>query len=548
MRPSRGLALLPSPTPVTLLDARRIEATELRTDVCVVGAGAAGITLARELSAAGREVLLLESGPLHADQDAQGLADLENTGYPVREAFMSRARYFGGSCNLWAGRSMRLAPEDIEERAWVPGSGWPIGWQELAPYYERAARLLELPALERFDPATWEPSLTADERLLFDEPLAPTVSLWARSPKRFGRDHRRELQRSARVRVLLCASAMGLETDSDGSRVAALAAGTLEGRRLRIAARQYVLACGGMENARLLLLSRDEHHPAGLGNAGDRVGRFFMDHPRAVFGSVVLERPGRFPLLRSRPLVDGKVQFGLRLSPELQRREGLLNHYVTFEKKVSGYAEAGYQSFVQTMKVVLRRGYAGRRRDLFKARFGHIPGMVYLLTPKELLPHAVWRHGTRLRERLRRPPEREERIVVYFCEQPPDPESRVTLSDQRDALGLPRTVLRWRLGDEVHASVHRLQEVLGAELARRGAGTLVPGEGEPRYTDASHHMGTTRMSLSERDGVVDTDGRVHGTSNLYVAGSSTFPSAGHQNPTLTLLALTLRLACHLERG
>ena len=392
--------------------------------------------------------------------------------------------------------------------------------------------------------------MTKDEKDLFREPLAPTISLWARSPKRFGADHRRELRRSKRVRVLLHANAMELCTGADGASVETLSTGTLEGARLKIRARIFVLACGGMENARLLLVSRDRHR-AGLGNEGDRVGRFFMDHPRAVYGSVHIRRPARFPLLRAQPLPDGKAQLGLRLTSAVQQREGLLNHYVTFEKKVSGYAEASYQSFVQTMKVVLRRGYAGRRRDLFKARFGNIPGMVYLLTPKELLPHAVWRYGTMLQNAVRRPPEEEERIVVYFCEQPPDPASRVTLSEARDALGMPRTLLRWTLADEIHEGVYRLQAVLARELEERGVGRLVPGEGQPRYTDASHHMGTTRMSTSPAGGVVDTDCRVHGTSNLFVAGSSVFPSAGHHNPTLTLVALTLRLADHigrLERG
>lgn len=524
---------------MTLLDARTLAGATFSCDVCVVGAGAAGITLARELERRGREVCLVESGDLRPDEATQALAEHDVALYPVRENFMARARYFGGSCNLWAGRSMRLAPRDLEERAWVPESAWPIAWDELDRHHARAAELLRLPALERFEPARWAARFGPDERALFDEPLAPTVSLWARSPKRFGADHRRELARSSRVRVLLRANALALRRDEGGARVEALALGTLEGQRLEVRARSFVLACGGIENARLLLLA------PGLGDAGGWVGRSFMDHPRAVYGSVRLVRPARFPLLRARALPDGKAQLGLRLSPAAQERQGLLNHYATFEKKVSGYAEASYQSFVQTMKVVLRRGYAGRRRDLFKARFGHIPGMVYLLTPKELLPHAVWRLGTRLREALARPPAEEERIVVYFCEQPPDPESRVTLGERRDALGLPRAVLSWRIGAEVTRGVLALQGALAERLERCGAGTLAPGEGEPRYTDASHHMGTTRMSAAPADGVVDRDCRVHGTHNLFVAGSSVFPSAGHQNPTLTLLALTLRLAEHL---
>ena len=546
---------------MTLVDARTLDAATLPpADVCIIGAGAAGITLALQLERLGKDVVLIESGDLAPEAATQDLAELENAGYPVRENFMSRARYFGGSCNLWAGRSMHFSAEDLGAREWVEGSAWPLPYAELAAHYPAAAKVLRLPDPARFDAATWTSRWSGEEARLFEAPLRPTISLWATSPKRFARDHRRALKRSRRIRVLLRANAMELrtreadttgatpatgETTGDTTRVRSLAVGTLEGARFDVRARTFVLACGGIENARLLLVSRDAVS-SGLGNANDLVGRYFMDHPRAVYGSLVMEGPARFPLLRSQPLRDGKVQFGLRLDADTQRREGLLNHYVTFEKKVSGYAEASYQSFVQTMKVVLRRGYAGKRSDLFKkAKFGNIPGMVYLLTPKELLPHAVWRYGTKLRNAVRKPPEREERIVVYFCEQPPDRDSRVMLSAARDALGMPRTVLDWRVGNDVHESVRRLQAVLARELEARGVGRLTPGEGDPRYTDASHHMGTTRMGTHAATGVVDTDAKVFGVENLYVASSSVFPSVGHQNPTFTMLALTLRMAQHL---
>jgi choline dehydrogenase-like flavoprotein len=174
--------------------------------------------------------------------------------------------------------------------------------------------------------------------------------------------------------------------------------------------------------------------------------------------------------------------------------------------------------------------------------------MIYLLTPKELMPHPVYRLYWAARSALHPRPDGRARVVVYFCEQPPDRESRVTLGEARDALGQPRAVLRWRLGPEVTRSVLALQDRLAATLRASGIGELEPGAGEPRYTDASHHMGTTRMSRDPRTGVVDPACRVHALANLYLAGSSVFPTAGHANPTPTIIALALRLADHLRRG
>jgi choline dehydrogenase-like flavoprotein len=531
---------------LSIADARTLEDAGLQTDVCIVGAGAAGITLAIELARAGREVCLLESGDFAPDHDTQALHDLESVGYPPRANYMSRARYFGGSCNLWAGRSMLLSEFDLSPRPWVPHSGWPIGHAEVARHYPRAAALLRLPGRQQFAIGAHQAGMSDDERRLLDDArLTPTVSLWAPAPMRFGATYRRALEKSPRARVVINANLTRIHLNEGGDRVEALSVATLAGQRFKVRARTVVLACGGLENARLLLASCDRQSH-GIGNRFDQVGRYFMDHPRAVFGKVRL-RPGcRLPALRGFPLPDGKVQVGLGLSEQMQRRERLLNHYLTVEAEVSGYARQSYQSSVEIMKILLRRGHAGRRWELGKAALGALPNMVYLLTPKEILPHPVYRWCWLARQALPRKPRPESLVVVYFCEQPPDPASRVQLCPEVDRLGVNRLVLDWRIDGAVSGSILRLQQLLAERLEQTGLGRLENPESEPTFTDASHHMGTTRMSDDPRSGVVDRHCRVHGVDNLYVAGSSVFPCAGHANPTLTVVALALRLAQHLE--
>ena len=520
----------------------------LDTDVCIVGAGAAGITVATELLGSGVDLCLIESGGFEADQDTQALCDLDSFGYPVRENFMSRARYYGGSCNLWAGRNMALMALDFETRGWVPDSGWPISYQDVAHYYPKASRLLGSPdpsSVTRSDFDFWSRMSPAERAIFGDGILAPTLSVWGRRPMRFGARHKKALHAAPGARVLLNATATRIVANPSGTAVESVVARTLDGRSVAVHARRFVIACGGLENARLLLASRDRQ-PCGIGNEHDLVGRFFMDHPRAVFGRVHLPPTSNVPLLRGRPLHDGKLQLGIGLDPEIQRRENLLNHYVTFEELTSGYVEAKYQSMIQTAKVVMRRGHAGSRWDFARKHLTEIPDMIYLLSPKELMPHPMYRAYVAMKDLAARRPRPKTYVAVYFCEQPPDRESRVMLGDTADPLGVPRLKLHWRIDDSIRASVLRMQDLLARRLEVTGTGRLERSDGPLEFTDASHHMGTTRMAADARYGVVDTDCRVHGVANLYIAGSSVFPSAGHANPTLTLVALCVRLAEHLR--
>ena len=532
---------------MSIIDARTLRPqTQLDTDVCVVGAGAAGITLAIELTGSALDICLLESGGFSLDEQIQSLYDLQSTGYPPRENYMSRVRRFGGSCNLWAGRSMLLSPSDLQPRDWVPDSGWPISYAELAAWYSRAGKILQLPGLADADFSDYRNRMTQDEQAIFaDGTFVPTTSLWARTPQRFGSQFKARLRSAPNVRVLLHASATNINLSEAGDSVASVSAATLAGGKLQIRARHYVLACGGLENARLLLVSRDRH-PHGVANEHDLVGRYFMDHPRAVFGKVHVAASRRLRALRGWPLPDGKLQLGIGLSAETQRREQLLNHYVTLESQTSGYAEARYQALVQTAKVLLRRGHAGSRWDLRRMKVGDLPNMIYLLSPKELMPHLLYRWYFAAREAIPRRPAAQTYIAVYFCEQPPDPQSRVTLSDQVDHLGMSRLKLHWRIGEPVVQSILRIQELLAQRLQALGIGRLERSEQEIAFTDASHHMGTTRMSRSPDHGVVDGNCRTHGVRNLYLAGSSVFPCAGYANPTITIVALSLRLAAHLR--
>jgi choline dehydrogenase-like flavoprotein len=527
-----------------IIDANELQATTtINADICIVGAGAAGITVASELDGSSYTVCLIEGGGYGPDEETQALYDLEMAGHPVRENFMSRARYFGGTCNVWAGRSMRLSRLDVTPREWVPESGWPIPYEELAQYYPRASRILKLPSFDTFEQVVMRQRMSPVERHLFDHTdLRPNISLWAKKPLRFGAAYRRQLHKSRNISLYLHANVTEIQLNHAGNRVEECTAMTLSGKTLHLKARHFVLACGGLETARLLLVSRAVH-PQGIGNQGDMVGRYYMDHPRAVFGKVRLSSPQKLPLLLGMPLVDGVAQVGVQFSAAVQRRERLLNHYLSLERRWSEQTAKAYQSFVHSMKILLRKGYAGKRFNFSGANLAKVPELIYLLAPRELMPHVFYSAARRLKQRLSKGVT--ELIVVNYCEQMPNPHSRVYLGDKRDRFNMPRLVLDWQLRPEETHSLLRLQALLDTYLRQQQLGCLeTPAEpfSERLYTDASHHIGTTRMSTDLRQGVVDAQCQVHGVDNLFIAGSAVFPTSGHANPTLTIVALAIRLA------
>lgn len=519
----------------------------IKADICIVGAGAAGITVATELDGTSQTVCLIESGGHGPDEDTQALYDVEIAGHPVREKFMSRARYFGGTCNLWAGRTMRLTAMDFAPRDWIPHSGWPLPFGELERYYPRAARLVRLPSCDTLETITSRDRMSPVERGLFDNPdLQPTVAAWAKKPLRFGAAYRKQLQRSRNVSIYLNANLTDIQLNGAGNQVEHCTVASLAGTKLRLRATKFVLACGGLETARLLLASRSVHS-SGIGNQFDTVGRYYMDHPRAVFGKVRFATPQKLPLLTGVPLADGMAQIGVQLSETAQRREHLLNNYLTLERHWSDQAAQAYQSLVRSMKILLRKGYAGRRLSLSRADLATIPELIYLLAPRELLPHFLYSSARRVKQRLSKGVS--ELVIVNYCEQMPNPQSRVYLGDERDRLNMPRLVLDWQIRQEETESLMRLQALLDCHLRRHRLGWLdTTGEefSDRLYRDASHHIGTARMSTNPRNGVVDEQCAVHGVGNLFIAGSAVFPTSGHANPTLTIVALAIRLAAHLK--
>jgi choline dehydrogenase-like flavoprotein len=506
-------------------DLRRLEdGADLETDVCIVGAGAAGIALAREFLAGGTRVVLLESGGLRPADSEEALNEGEATGLDAASLTDGRQRVLGGTTALWAGQCLPAEPNVFESREWVAHSGWPFDGHELEPFYRRAEALFQIEG-EAYDERVWD-AFGVERPAVDASRFVHRFTVWCREPH-LGRLYRKELERSGSVRVLLHATATRVRA-TDGRFDAVTVRGP-DRRTATVRARHCVLAGGAIENARLLLAS-------GLGN--DVVGRYFQDHPNSHSARIETDDPGRlqeiYGLLYRRGL---RYLPRLVLAPEAQRSHQVLGcaAYPVFH--------FGDESAIEASRRVYR-ALRGRRRP---ESLGRELGLIARGAPR-LAPVAYRRVVHRRAARVRP----EAVTLQTHAEQAPNPDSRVTLSQRRDEFGEPLPRVDWRLTELDHRTAEVMVETVAEEFRRLGLGELraepwlASADWTGQVSDAFHHMGTTRLGTDPATSATDPDGQVRGVAGLYAAGASLFPAAGYVNPTLTLAALAIRLADHLK--
>ncbi|MFO1295720.1 MAG: FAD-dependent oxidoreductase [Rubrivivax sp.] len=535
-------------------DARRSDdAMVARSTVCVIGGGAAGLAMALEFERSGVDTIVLESGGYDPDAHTMDLYRGESVGLPYHFGDNYRSRFLGGCSNCWGGWCRPMDAEDFQKRDWVPDSGWPFGLAELQPFYARAHKVLKLGPVD-YDIGAWVQAIGRhDVRRMPLEPGEVLDSMTQFSlPMRFGSHYRRDLKAARHARIFLHANVVDIETGVDGRTVRRVHVRTLTGKRFTVEARQFVLACGGIENARILLAC-NKQHAAGLGNAHGLVGRYFMDHPRLMHGKIMLREAWRrnklydamYHYLNRDVRAHGThIAAQLTLPHEVQRRERLLNARVWFASIFPGEGTRAAEALVRMKlrlhgKVDPTHTWLGDLATISREPFN----TMNFIAARQLRPIGLLKemHFQMIKEAR----------LQMICEPAPDAASRVTLAESRDALGMPRARVDWRLNDLVKHTFDRTLALVGKQLGAAGIGEVtldapLAGRDWPADLEGTwHHMGTTRMHDSPANGVVDRDCRVHGMSNMYVAGSSVFPTAGANFPTITLVALALRLADHL---
>lgn len=554
------------------IDARTLEVDQtVSVEVCIVGAGPAGIALAKELVDSSRKVCLLESGGLTPDSSIQALNEsMDAIGdqiYPCPDfpgAATMRTRQFGGTSHQWD-RLVRYVPLeeiDFEKRDWLPHSGWPFKKSDLNPYYARAQEVCGLGG-QSYEAKDWEsidsPQISFDSEVL-------TNRIFQFGPLDiFSQRYQALLRASTNIDTYLYSSVYELEVDDTAQQVQRAKVITPKGHYW-VRANRFILATGAIENARILLLS-NQVQTQGLGNQNNLVGRFLMDHPMVRVG--ILHPPSRktigqmklYGMQRSQDNPEVEYQCKPIISAAAVQREQLLganayllpfHSWAKFDlirfllPRGKNYVSPAVSSAISFSRNLRRGKIDGELLLHFKTTIGGLDDLLHFQGRK----NRTFDHECRWPQE----PQRQKHLGVFhvysLTEQAPRPDNRVTLGSEKDAFGYPKVQLVWRWDEFSRRSVVKAEKLFQAEFARAGLGRLAleMDKGEPQVNTLSchHTMGTTRMHHDPKQGVVDANCQVHGMHNLFIAGASTFPTGGYANPTLTIVALAIRLADHIK--
>ncbi len=559
-----------------ITDVRELaQGTELSAEVAVVGAGPAGVITALELADAGLDVLLLESGRRRFDVNTQRLGDATLRD-PRRHAPMSLTtrRQIGGASTVWGGRCVPYDPIDFERRDILQDADWPVGYHEVAPLFQRACDwfVCGRSAFDGRDLLHLPPSLVPG---LPDEDVrTSTFERWS-LPTDFGREYGQRLRSSGRVRVVTGLTCTRVVAAREAQRVDHLEARALGGKRIRIRARRYVLSCGGLETTRLLLASPGPGGAA-LGDHSGHLGRWYMGHVEGVVARAVFTTPPKGTIFGYERDVDGVyVRRRMSFSAEAQRRHGLPNIVAWLAnpdlpdpRHGSGVLSFAYLTLASPLGRLLSP--PAQRRALT----GHdVPGVPYGPVEqgqvRQHVRNLVRDAGPAARFAVdfgrRRFLARRRRVPGFFVfsaantyplqfhgEHLPLRDSRVTLGDENDQLGMPRLDIDIRFSDEDVDGVVRAHRHWDEHLRRHACGGLeyltedIAGAVRERLGAGFHQAGTTRMSANPQDGVLTPELAVHGFDDLFVASSSAFVTSGQANSTFMIGVFALRLADRLR--
>lgn len=517
-------------------DARTLSTGQiLETDVCIVGAGAAGITLAKEFAGAHFRVLLLESGGMTFEHRTQWLYKGENLGRPYYSQEFTRRRQFGGTTVTWSGRCRPLDEIDFEARSWLPHSGWPFPKSHLDPFYERAQEVVQAGAYD----------YTCDPDPLKSTGLETKVFRFS-PPLDFGQAYQANLERAGNIQILLHANVLRIALAKETNRVSHLNCAPLTRKPFRVVSKIFILAAGGLEGTRLLLASRDIQ-PDGIGNQNGLVGRFFMEH--AYIHSAAITHipeaisPDYLKLDYETRQSNLGIHKSIGFSQEYMQKEGLLNASLYLVRRKSHKMDDRYYSkaamdFIAFVDML-------RHKSRPSLSLAAAAGKAMLRNPRlASLALQAAKKGSRNASTY---------ALRLQLETVPNAESQVALSEKRDSLGVPKLDMHWKTTPQDVESYQRFEQLALAALQKMGFqlrkfGHTLASDGWPvSMTGGKHHMGTTRMHTDARQGVVNEHCRVHGVNNLFIAGGSVFPTSGMANPTLTIVALAIYLADHIKQ-
>jgi choline dehydrogenase-like flavoprotein len=524
-----------------------------QADLCLIGSGPASLTILNYLKKTDLKIIIIPGGKFHFDKNNQklykGIVGKDNYHEPLIE---NRYREFGGTGNYWGGRCVPLDKIDFEKRSWIKNSGWPIRFNEIKKFYKEASNFLDIsPYNEKtnfYKKDIKEIIEKMDGKFLSSKKLeswSPILSF----KKKF-------LETIKKDNILLIDNSHLIKIDSNKKEITNLICKSLD-KIFKVKCKTYVLACGGIENPRILLNSKNKFHPKGVGNANDLVGRFYMAHHSGIFLNIKPMKKGKFLYNYFKDNQNVYLRNRWWLNEKFQKLKKIGNSifFLTYTLKSKDMGAEGklFETLILFKKII------SNKKDLFnwiiinqliKVLFNfyvikYLIKFSYLRFKKNRLPSIL-------------PTSLSKNFGLYHqVEQTPCYYSRLKLDKKKNTLGQNLIKLDLKFNSIDINTIWKSHEYLIKKIDKSKFGNIQKKYNKniltklykqklKKFNSMSHHMGTTRMSASSKKGVVDKNLKVHGINNLFIVGSSVFPTGGHANPTYTIVALSIRLSNFLK--
>jgi len=507
------------------IDARKLPNNSIiEGDICIIGAGAAGIGIALDWMDSKYKVILLEGGGFEYDEKVQNLYDGKTTGQKYFPLKASRLHYFGGTTGHWAGMCAPYDDIDFKQRDWVPDSGWPINKKDLDPFYAKANKTLKLgPYNYEFE--YWQKKINnlnpfpLDNKVIWNK-------MWQFSQARFGKTYKETIVNASNIHLYTYANAIDIQGNDNLSEINEITVKNYAGKTHSVKAKYFILACGTIQNARMLLASNSQA-PKGLGNDNDLVGRYFMEHLEIACAELWLSKSFQSDLYAWPSRKEKRnVRAEIGITPDIQTKEKILNGTISLVPLSIG-------------KHQKPRMETWQDKD-----------------PRKSAENMFENWGEADKKAKKEKGSIKKAFLLNIrMEQSPNRNSRITIGPEKDELGVPRANLHWDLTALDKRSIRKVNQILGHQVGIADFGHLklydfLQDENDDTFPDSTnggwHHMGTTRMNIDPKKGVVDANCKVHEISNLFVAGGACNVTSGAPNPTLTVTALSLRLSDHIK--
>ena len=511
----------------------------LQTDVCILGAGVAGIVLARELLPHFNKITLIESGDTNYSAETQSLysPEIQPSLYP--DPTISRLRMLGGSSNHWENGTEPLDPIDFEKREWIDNSGWPIKHSDVASYYDKAATYCGV-GDDGYKVSDWTKRLNKKDLFADSTLVESSIVKNGIPPTRFFEKYGSELAGNDNLTIYKNANVTDLHYEPDSLKVKTITFESFKKIKHRISANIFILCFGGIENARVMLEFNAKYNDA-LGNKNDNVGRYFMDHPTIRAAHLYPFDKESFDFYKGQAF-DGKGVVGnVQLSKDSLVKNKTLNLRMSFYDQSRLTLSHG----VSSLHILSESAKDFELADNFGTHLTNI------IKDLDTVTDTISRKSFDV-PLFDDSDEFGGFQVNAMMEQTPSRNNRIKLGTEKDVFGLRKIIIDWQVTQKDKDMAWKSLEVLAQGVGAEALGRVrLLKERDSRIWESQlgfghHHIGTTRMGLSQKDGVVDSNQKVFGSDNFYISGSSVFSTGGHVPPTLTIVALSIRLADHIK--